>query len=130
MNMAVSTFQCACSGKFNPKKRTENMNKMVTVLAPIRLAAGKTEADLLVASDRFQKEFADAQPGLIRRELIRTGTVNILISSSSAALRMRKLLLKRKGSAACHAFFQSWRWTQPMQMAVLTFIHHWRLTAE
>ena len=33
---------------------------LITVLAPIKLAVGKTEADLLAASDRFQKEFANA----------------------------------------------------------------------
>jgi hypothetical protein len=48
------------------------MTKPVTVLAPIKLAKGKTEADLLSASDRFQKEFAKDQAGILRRELVRT----------------------------------------------------------
>ena len=38
------------------------MKTPITVLAPIKLAAGKTEADLLAASDRFQEEFVSNQP--------------------------------------------------------------------
>lgn len=82
------------------------MNKMVTVLAPIKLAAGKTEADLLAASDRFQKEFADAQPGLIRRELVRTGDGEYLDIVQFRSIEDAKAIIeKEKGSAACHAFF-------------------------
>jgi len=47
------------------------MTKAVTVLAPIKLAAGKTEADLLMASATFEKEFVSKQTGVVRRELVR-----------------------------------------------------------
>lgn len=43
----------------------------VTVLAPIKLAAGKTEADLLAASQVFQEDFVAHEPGVLRRELVR-----------------------------------------------------------
>ena len=82
------------------------MTNPITVLAPIKLAAGKTEADLLAASDRFQKEFADAQPGLIRRELVRTGDGKYLDIVQFRSLEDAKAIIeKEKESAACHAFF-------------------------
>ncbi|MEP4197993.1 MAG: hypothetical protein ABJL99_20395 [Aliishimia sp.] len=43
----------------------------VTVLAPIKLAEGKTEADLLTASQSFQQDFVAHEPGVLRRELVR-----------------------------------------------------------
>jgi hypothetical protein len=43
----------------------------VTVLAPIKLAQGKTEADLLAASKTFQRDFVAHEPGVLRRELVR-----------------------------------------------------------
>ena len=43
----------------------------VTVLAPIKLAEGKTEADLLAASKTFQQDFVSHEPGVLRRELVR-----------------------------------------------------------
>jgi len=48
------------------------MSNPVTVLAPIKLMAGKTEADLLAASREFQEGFVSQQAGVIRRELVRT----------------------------------------------------------
>ena len=43
----------------------------IVELATIKLASGKTEADLVQASNIFQREFLDQQPGFIRRELVR-----------------------------------------------------------
>lgn len=43
----------------------------VTVLAPIKLAKGKTEADLLTASAAFQRDFVAHEAGVLRRELVR-----------------------------------------------------------
>ncbi|WP_368187083.1 hypothetical protein [Aestuariibius sp. HNIBRBA575] len=43
----------------------------VTVLAPIKLAEGKTEADLIAASAAFQRDFVAHEPGVLRRELVR-----------------------------------------------------------
>ena len=83
-----------------------NRSGLITVLAPIKLAAGKTEADLLAASDRFQKEFADAQPGLIRRELVRKSDGEYLdIVQFSGMEDAMAIIEKEKESAACHAFF-------------------------
>ena len=82
------------------------MTNPITVLAPIKLAAGKTEADLLAASDRFQKEFADAEPGLLRRELVRTGDGKYLDIVQFRSIEDAKAIIeKEKESAACHAFF-------------------------
>ena len=82
------------------------MTNLITVLAPIKLAAGKTEADLLAASDRFQKEFANAQSGLIRRELVRKGEGEYLdIVQFRSMEDAMAIIEKEKESAACHAFF-------------------------
>ena len=82
------------------------MTNPITVLAPIKLAAGKTEADLLAASDRFQKEFANDQPGLIRRELVRKGDGEYLdIVQFRSMEDAMAIIEKEKESAACHAFF-------------------------
>ena len=82
------------------------MTNPITVLAPIKLATGKTETDLLAASDRFQKEFADAEPGLLRRELVRTGDGKYLDIVQFRNIEDAKAIIeKEKESAACHAFF-------------------------
>lgn len=41
--------------------------------APFRLKAGVSEADLAKASAALQTEFLAAQPGFVRRELVRAG---------------------------------------------------------
>ena len=48
------------------------MSEPITVLAPIKLASGKTETELLEASGRFQENFVKRQQGVLRRELVRT----------------------------------------------------------
>ena len=47
------------------------MTNPIVELATIRLAKGRSEADLLAASQTFQSEFLDGQDGFIRRELVR-----------------------------------------------------------
>jgi len=82
------------------------MTKPITVLAPILLAAGKTEADLLAASDTFQKDFAGKQPGLIRRELVRKSEGEYLDIIQFRSMEDAKVIIeKEKESPACHAFF-------------------------
>jgi len=82
------------------------MTKPITILAPIKLAKGITESDLLAASDKFQKEFAGRQPGLIRRELIRKGNGEYLdIVQFRSMVDAEAIIEKEKNSAACHAFF-------------------------
>ncbi len=87
-------------------QRIEEMNKPVTVLAPIKLANGKCEADLLAASTRFQNEFVSSEPGIIRRELVRKsdGTYLDIIQFRSEEEAMA-VIDKEKESDACHAFF-------------------------
>jgi len=71
------------------------MTTAITVLAPIKLAANKTEADLLAASDTFEKEFVSKEAGVIRRELVRKGDNEY----------MEAVMEKEKTSTICHAFF-------------------------
>ncbi|MCH6255367.1 hypothetical protein MLD52_02320 [Puniceicoccaceae bacterium K14] len=82
------------------------MNETITVLAPIKLAKGKTEADLLAASEVFQKEFAAHEKGVMRRELVRTGEGRYLdIVQFRSAKEMEEVIEKEKVSTVCHAFF-------------------------
>jgi hypothetical protein len=82
------------------------MPERVTVFAPFKLAAGKTEADLIKASNEFQRDFVDAEPGIIRRELINKGNGEYLdivqFRSREDALAVME---KEKVSPACHVFF-------------------------
>ncbi len=82
------------------------MQKPVTILAPIKLATGKTEADLLAASERFQSEFVSKEAGVIRRELVRTPDGNYIdIVQFRSAEDVEDITEKEKKSAVCHAFF-------------------------
>ncbi|MDH5446593.1 MAG: hypothetical protein OEY52_13655 [Gammaproteobacteria bacterium] len=78
----------------------------ITIIAPIKLAQGKTEADLLAASNRFQEEFAGQQAGILRRELVRKSENEYLdiiqFRSEEDAL---DVIEKEKQSTACHDFF-------------------------
>ena len=82
------------------------MKNAVIVLAPIKLAAGKTEDDLLVASNVFQKDFVDHEPGVLRRELIQISETEymdiIQFKSEQDALQVME---KEQNSSVCHAFF-------------------------
>lgn len=82
------------------------MKQPVTVLASITLAAGKTEADLLAASEQFQKEFVDLQPGVLRRELIRKSEREYIdIVQFRSAEDAADVMEKEKASPACGCFF-------------------------
>ena len=82
------------------------MTNVITVFAPIKLAAGKTEADLLTASDRFQKEFANDQAGLIRRELVRKSDGDYIdIVQFRSVEDAEEIIEKERESPACQAFF-------------------------
>jgi hypothetical protein len=78
----------------------------VTVLAPIKLATGKTEADLLAASKIFQKDFAAHEPGILRRELVRKpdGTYLDIVQFRSQE-DFVDVVKKEMESPACAAFF-------------------------
>ncbi|MGI9488274.1 MAG: hypothetical protein ACR2RF_20825 [Geminicoccaceae bacterium] len=54
------------------------MNDQVIELASIKLAAGRTEAQLIEASQAFQNGFLNAQDGFIRRDLVRKSDGNYM----------------------------------------------------
>lgn len=78
----------------------------VTVFAPIKLAEGKTEADLLTASEKFQQDFVAHESGVLRRELVRkpNGTYLDIVQfrSHEDYLEVTK---KEMESPVCAAFF-------------------------
>ena len=49
------------------------MQTQIVETARIRLRTGASESDLIAASGRFQTAFLDAQPGFLRRELLKLG---------------------------------------------------------
>ena len=82
------------------------MNTPVTVIAPIKLAAGKTERDLLAASEVFQADFVSKQAGILRRELVRTGPGTYLdIVQFSSEAEAQNVLALEANSTACLVFF-------------------------
>jgi hypothetical protein len=78
----------------------------VTVLAPIKLTIGKTEADLLAASRIFQTDFVAHEPGVLRRELVRKpdGTYLDIVQFRSHEDYL-DVIAKEMESPACAAFF-------------------------
>jgi hypothetical protein len=82
------------------------MNQPLTILAPIKLAAEKTEADLLAASEHFQNEFVSQQPGVLRRELIRTGEGQYMdIIQFRSKEDLQKVMEEEAKSPVCREFF-------------------------
>lgn len=82
------------------------MSGKVVELATIHLAKGKTEGDLISASDTFQREFLQQQAGFLRRELMRNedGTYADLIHWRSMA-DAQAIMDKVAESPACQAYF-------------------------
>ena len=78
----------------------------VTVLAPIKLAEGKTESDLLVASRNFQKNFVAKEAGILARELVRKpdGTYLDIVRFRSHEDYL-DIVRKEMESPACMSFF-------------------------
>lgn len=82
------------------------MTMTVTVLAPFRLAPGKTEQDLIAASNVFDRDFVSRQPGVLRRELVRkTDGSYIDIVQFRSQKDMDKVVEAEMASSICHAFF-------------------------
>lgn len=80
--------------------------QVITVLAPIRLAADTTERQLLAASDKFQREFIARQDGILRRELLRTGEREYLdIVQFRDTACAHRVMEEEKKSPACRDFF-------------------------
>lgn len=78
----------------------------VTVIAPIKLAEGHSEADLLAASQVFQKEFVSQEAGVLRRELVRKpdGTYLDIVRFRSEE-DMADVIKREMESPACAKFF-------------------------
>ena len=82
------------------------MTQAVTVLAPIKLAEGKTEADLLEASAIFQSDFVAHEPGILRRELVRDPKGGYLDIVQFRSLEDFKDVMKKEmESTVCLDFF-------------------------
>jgi hypothetical protein len=78
----------------------------LTVLAPIKLAPGRTEAELLAASSRFDRDFVRHQPGVLRRELVRKADGSYLdIVQFGSEEDLRQVIAAEESSPVCHAFF-------------------------
>lgn len=82
------------------------MSAPIIVLAPIKLAPGKTEEDLLKASDLFEKNFVSHQPGVLRRELIRKSEGEYLdIVQFKSAEDAQAVMEAERTSPDCLEFF-------------------------
>jgi hypothetical protein len=82
------------------------MTQIITVLASIKLAEGKTEQDLLAASETFEREFVRLQPGVLRRELVKKGAGEYIdIVQFRSAEDMEAIMELEMASPACHALF-------------------------
>ena len=82
------------------------MTTAITVLASIKLAAGKTEADLLTASGIFEKEFVSKEAGVVRRELVRKGDNEYIDIVQFRSMKdMEEVMEKEKTTPTCHDFF-------------------------
>lgn len=85
---------------------SEPKDAAIVELATVKLAAGKTEADLLAASNAFQTGFLSAQPGFMRRELVRKKNgeyVDVIHWRSQADADA--VMAKAPSSPAVQAFF-------------------------
>ncbi len=82
------------------------MDTPVTVIVPIKLAAGRTEEELLAGSQTFQDKFAGLEPGLIRREMVRTGDGTYLdIVQFRSRRDADEIIAKEMQSPVCREFF-------------------------
>lgn len=78
----------------------------IVEMAPIKLAAGKSELDLLNASNTFQQDFLAAQPGFLRRELVKKPDGNYIdIVHWRSEADAKAILARIEGSPACALFF-------------------------
>ena len=80
---------------------------MVIEWAPFKLAPNVTEEELLRAADAIQRDFLTAQPGYVRRDLLRNGDESwcdlIYWESSAAAEAAMQHALN---SPACNKYFK------------------------
>ncbi len=84
------------------------MTQPITVLATSKLAPGVTEADFIAASDQFQRDFVDHQPGVLRRDLLRKDRgLYVEVIHFRGAEDLEDVQEKEKTSAACHAYLST-----------------------
>ncbi|MBL4639633.1 MAG: hypothetical protein JKY57_03790 [Kordiimonadaceae bacterium] len=82
------------------------MTKIVIEMAPITLLDGKTEVDLMAASDVFQKGFVNGLKGFIRREMVHVKDNDYMdIIHWESKEDAEAVLGLIEGSAECAAFF-------------------------
>lgn len=75
-------------------------------IAKINLAAGKSEAELVAASEQFQQEFLGKQPGFLRRELLRLDEGNYLdLVHWRSAADASAVMEHAMASPQCQAYF-------------------------
>lgn len=82
---------------------------MHVVIAPGRLKEGITEAELLSASDRFQREFVVDHPGVLRRVLVTDDDgyyADIVFFESAEAIQ--QVMVAEQTSEVCHQFMGLW----------------------
>jgi hypothetical protein len=82
------------------------MTTPITVLAPFRLASGRTEADLLAASDTLERDFVSNQPGILSRDLVlkEDGRYMDIVRFRSRE-DMEQVMEAERTSPVCHDFF-------------------------
>jgi hypothetical protein len=84
----------------------QDMTATVTALVSFKLAIGKTEDNLLDASDVFDRDFVSHQPGVLRRELARKGEGEYLdILQFRSREDVERVVKHEKELPACHRFF-------------------------
>ncbi|AZO27681.1 MULTISPECIES: antibiotic biosynthesis monooxygenase [Mesorhizobium] len=82
------------------------MTAITVEMAKINLAVGKSEAELVAASERFQREFLGRQPGFLRRELLRLYEGNYLdLVHWRSAADARAVMEHAMESPQCQAYF-------------------------
>ena len=82
------------------------MSNEVIELAEFKLASGKTEADLIAASERFQKDFLESQSGFISRHLTRMSDgqyADVIVWRDMAAAEA--IMAQIENSLACADYF-------------------------
>ena len=95
------------------------MKQPVTVMAPFKLAEGKTEEDLVAASNHFQEAFVSKQPGVLRRELIRTGDGAYMDIVQFRSQEDAEAIIEAEATSEdCHIFFAVMDMTEMSEQVV------------
>lgn len=82
------------------------MTQPVTIIMPITLNKGVSEAEFIAASHKFQIKFANKESGVIRRELVakKDGTYIDIVQFRSED-DVGDIIEKEKTSPVCGEFF-------------------------